>query len=219
MSTTPPSAAAAGAPRPPFPVVTATLVALNVAVFLWLVARGMPMMDPSAEQLFAAGGDLAPFTLTGDWWRLGTSMFIHAGLLHLALNMYVLAFTGWRAELEFGRTRMAAIYLGGGLLASCASIAWADLNAAGTNLFGETVYNVRVSVGASGAVMALFGAMLAGVVLPAADIAGPPRERIDTGLLKVIGLNLALGFFVQGVDQAAHVGGLAGGFVLGLLFA
>lgn len=197
-----------------FAPVTAALVALNVVLFAWEILHGVPLMNPSTWQVLDWGGNMPLLTLTGDWWRLLASMFLHIGFVHLGLNMYVLAFTGPRVEWEFGKTRMLAIYLIGGLLASCASAYWQFArSAANGQLAGP-------SAGASGAIMALFGALLAGTLLPPPGVPqAVARRGVDKGLIQVIVLNLGIGFFMQGVDQAAHVGGLIGGFAVGAIMA
>jgi membrane associated rhomboid family serine protease len=211
-------------PQPPvieppgFPIVTAVLVALNVGVWLLQVVSGVPPMNPPPATLVAWGGDLPLYTLTGDTWRLATAMFLHSGLVHVGLNMYVLAFTGPRVEYEFGRARMLGIYLAGGLLSSCASAYWGLLRSTPDNPAGL----LTVSVGASGAVMALFGSMLTLLAIPAprfAAFAALHRPHIDKSLIQVVAINLGMGFLVQGVDQAAHVGGLVGGLVVGAIMS
>lgn len=201
-----------------YPVVTTALVAINVGVWLCQVLLGVPPAHPTGGELIAWGGNLAPLTLTGDAWRLVASMFLHFGIVHLALNMYVLWFTGPRAEGEFGAWRMLLVYLAGGLLASCASTFWSSLHTITSDRFGHPSVQLIVGAGASGAVMALFGGLLAATLLHTPSRAGDPRgARIDKPLVQAIVINLAMGFFVQGVDQAAHVGGFLGGFAIGAI--
>jgi len=203
---------------PRLPFATAVLVGLNVAVWLLQVAAGVAPLHASPEALVAWGGNVPLLTLTGDAWRLVTAMFLHGGLTHLALNMFALAFTATRLEDEFGTARMLVIYVLGGLLASCATVSWNDWQAAHGHIAGL----VTVSVGASGAIMAQFGALLVAlVVVPPRFAALPPHRRpgIDTGLIQVVVINLALGFVVPHVDQAAHVGGLLAGMTTGLLMS
>jgi membrane associated rhomboid family serine protease len=201
-----------------YPVATAVLVTINVGVWLWQVLSGVPWAHPSSVQLLHWGADMPALTLTGDWWRLATSMFLHGGLLHLALNMVALAFTGPRTEDEFGAPRMLAIYLAGGLLASCASTTWFTVHHLSASAARQHAGLLSVSVGASGAVMALLGALLAAALLGLPYKGNPePARTIDKGLLQVIVVNVGLGFFVHGVDQAAHVGGLVGGFLIGII--
>jgi rhomboid protease GluP len=205
-------------PRHRLPIATGVLVALSVGVWLLQVANGVSPTNPSSLTLIAWGGDLPLYTLTGDAWRLLTAMFLHVGLVHLALNMYVLAFTAPQVEYEFGSGRMLAIYLAGGLLASCASVFWGVMRSTPTNPIGL----LTVGVGASGAVMALFGSLLAGLVLPTPRFAHLPKHLqpgINSGLIQAVVINVGMGFMIKGVDNAAHVGGLLGGVALGMIMA
>ena len=194
------------------------LIALNVGVWLLQLAAGVAPLNPPSTTLIAWGGDVPLLTLTGDTWRLLTAMFLHGGALHLGLNMLALAFTGTRVEDEFGTPRMLVIYAVGGVLAGCATIAWNEWRATPANLVGL----LTVSVGASGAIMAQFGALLVALVLVPPRFAKlPPARRpaVDMGLVKLVVLNVALGFFVPHVDQAAHLGGLVAGMAIGALMA
>jgi rhomboid protease GluP len=208
-------------PQPPrhrLPIATGILVAINVGVWLLQVANGVSPTGASSRELIAWGGNVPLYTLTGDTWRLLTAMFLHGGIVHLGLNMYVLAFTAPLVEYEFGTARMLAIYLAGGLLASCASVYWAEVRSSPANM----VALQTVSVGASGAVMALFGSLLAGLVLPTPRFAHLPKHKqpgLNKGLIQAVVINIGMGFLIKGVDNSAHVGGLLAGVVLGLLMA
>ena len=201
-----------------FPIATAVLVALNIGVWLLQVANGVSPSSPSSLTLISWGGDLPLYTLTGDTWRLFTAMFLHVGIVHLALNMYVLAFTAPQVEYEFGTARMLGIYLAGGLMASCASVFWGEMRSTPANPIGL----LTVGVGASGAVMALFGSLLAGLVLPTPRFAHLPKSQqpgINKGLIQAVAINVGMGFVIKGVDNAAHVGGLLGGLAVGIIMA
>jgi len=205
-------------PRHRLPVATGVLIAINVGIWLLQVVSGVSPGHASSPELIAWGGNLPLFTLTGDTWRLLTAMFLHGSIIHIGLNMYVLAFTAPVVEYEFGTARMLAIYLAGGLLASCASVFWAETRWTPAN----PAALLTVSVGASGAVMALFGSLLAGLVVPTPRFAHLPKHMqpgINKGLIQAVVINIGMGFMIQGVDNSAHVGGLLGGLVLGLLMA
>lgn len=200
------------------PLATGALVGINIAVWLLQVANGVSPGNPTPASLVAWGGDLPLYTLTGDTWRLFSGMFLHAGIVHLGLNMYVLAFTAPRVEYEFGTARMLAIYLAGGLLASCASVLWGVMRSTPDNPAGL----LTVGIGASGAVMALFGSLLVGLVMPPPRFAHLPKDQqpgLGRGLVQAVAINIGMGFAIQGVDNAAHVGGLLAGMVLGGLMA
>ena len=195
------------------------LLGLNIGIWLLQLATGVSPMTPGAPTLTAWGGNLPLFTLTGDTWRLATAMFLHGGVIHLGLNMLALAMTAERTADEYGSARMLVIYVAGGILASCASALWAERHA---SLALPTAL-LTVSVGASGAVMAQFGALLVAlVVTPPRFMALAPDKRpsnLDVRLVAVVAANVALGFVIPHVDQAAHIGGLLAGMAIGALMA
>lgn len=132
----------------------------------------------------------------GEWWRLLTVGFLHAGFLHIAFNMYALWLLGPNLEQIFGHKRFAALYLIALLGGSTASY-W--FNAPNTP-----------AVGASGAIFGLFGATV---------VIARRLGRDASGIYGIIGLNLILGFIIPQVDWHAHLGGLIAGaaaaFVMG----
>jgi membrane associated rhomboid family serine protease len=175
---------------------TTALLGVNLAVFvLELVLGGS--MDPGV--LVRLGAMVPVLVAQGEFWRLVTAMFLHVGILHIAFNALGLYLFGSLVESALGSARFIAIYLISGLCASAASFAF---SAPGT-----------VAAGASGAVFGLLGAWLAfnlrrrSLSLAQANI---------QGALMLIGINLALGFLLPGIDNVAHLGGLAAGVVAGL---
>jgi membrane associated rhomboid family serine protease len=128
--------------RTPHAFATPTLVGLNVVVFVVMVAAGVPPLNPDAMTLLRWGGDLAPRTVNGEWWRLATSMFIHAGALHLALNMFGLIQVALIVERLVGSACFVTVYAVTGFVASLASL---------------YVHPASVSVGASGAIFGIYG--------------------------------------------------------------
>jgi len=190
----------------PFPLVTALLVLVNVAIYLAQMAAGLPW-TATPEQQISWGGNLAALTLTGDYWRLFTNTFLHSGAVHLLLNLSLLVTAGPRAERQFGRVAMLVVYLTGGMLASLMSAWW----------LGRGPHLV-VSVGASGAIMALCGALLAaqaGTWWQGVKSIHEPGS--EAALAQVVGINVVMGLFITGVDQAAHVGGLLAGAAAAVL--
>lgn len=191
-----------------YPVVTFTLIAINVLLFVVQVVGGMDATDPSSDDLIRWGANLAAYSLDDEPWRLLTSMFLHVGLLHLALNMYMLFAFGAMAERRFGHVRMLLVYLLSGLAGSIASALWhAD------------PFNQVVAAGASGALMGLTGAYLADWLV--ASWHNDPHEDVKIGgpLVQTIVINLVIGTAIPGIDNACHVGGLVGGFLVGGAFA
>src|SRR5205807_4337580 len=96
-----------------FPITTG-LIAINVLVFLAMVLRGVSLWNPSGRQLVDWGALYGPFTLNEQWWRLLSSMFLHVGVVHLALNMWCLWSLGLLAESLLGRWTFLASYLATG---------------------------------------------------------------------------------------------------------
>jgi rhomboid protease GluP len=188
----------------PRAVVTPTLVAINVAVFVVMAVLGVSMTGGRPEEYLRFGANFAPLTAGGDWWRLITCTFVHFGIAHLAFNMWALWDAGRLTEKLYGNWWFAAIYLFAGVAGSCASMMWSQRT---------------ISVGASGAVFGVFGALLAYLTAQRGSV--PPevinRLRISTSIFVVY--SLFYGFAQAGIDNAAHVGGLAGGFLMGLIGA
>ena len=184
--------------------VTHLLVGINVAVLAWMAVRGISLVNPLAQQLLAHGANFGPSTTDGEWWRLGTSMFLHVGVIHLLVNMYALWNLGPILERFVGNVGFAILYVLAGLGGGLASIA-----------FNPDV----VSAGASGAIFGLLGGLV-GFVLPRRDSV---PARIFWGMLYsggvCIAINLVIGWTFPFIDNAAHLGGLATGFVAGLLLS
>jgi membrane associated rhomboid family serine protease len=159
---------------------------------------------------------LTTFTLTGDGWRLLSSVFLHVGLVHLLLNMYMLLLVGRLAERWFGQAGTLAIYLLGGVWASYASACWL-----GWKVVSDDHVGMVVSVGASGAIMALCGAVVVAAWLhddtpPLLAKEGGTLSGTSKVLVQTVVINVVMGFVIKGVDQAAHLGGLVAGALLGL---
>ena len=181
--------------------VTPALVVVNLAAFVAIVVRsGGTYVDPQELARWANAGLV---TTRGEWWRLLTATFLHWNLAHVALNMWALWNAGRLTERLYGSTTFLAMYLASGILGSLASIAW-----------NPTV----VSAGASGAVFGVLGALLACTLREH----GLPRVVVKAhrwSTLTFVVLNLALGAISPNTDNAAHLGGLAAGLVLGWLLA
>jgi rhomboid protease GluP len=182
--------------------VTSVLLALNVAIFVLMLAWGIDPMQPSLASLIQWGANYGPKTTQGEWWRMFTCMFLHIGVLHLLFNMIALWNVGGFMERLLGSTGFLVLYLLAGLLGSVASVAW--------NPF-------VVSAGASGAIFGLYGGLLAFLVRHRGLQEHAFLAALRTNTLAFIGYNVVYGFIVPGIDMAAHLGGLAGGFVCGFV--
>lgn len=180
---------------------TIALIAINVIVFLLEITQGIGISGTSGSSLIAEGGLFGPAVADGEWWRLISSSFLHAGIIHLGFNMYVLwVLGGQMLEPRIGTDRFLAIYF--------SSVLW---GAAGALLLSPNA----LTVGASGGVFGLFGAILVLQRQQGQSVAEIVQGPIGIFLL----LNLAITFVVPGISIGGHLGGLIGGaaaaFVLG----
>ena len=156
--------------------------------------------SPSTLSLLKWGADFGPLTLTGDWWRTVTCNFIHIGAFHLLMNMYAFMYVGLLLEELIGGRRMFVSYLLTGLCSAAFSL----------YMHGETI-----SAGASGSIFGLYGIFLAFLLFH--RIAKEQRKALLTSILIFVGYNLVYGM-KAGIDNAAHIGGLLSGFVLGIIY-
>lgn len=176
---------------------TPLLIAINLLVFVAMVATGTSVFEPSSAHLIAWGANASFQTLGGEYWRLLTACFIHIGLIHLATNMYSLYMMGGLLEAMIQPWRMLLLYLVCGLGGSVASIAY---------------HENTVSAGASGAIFGIMGLLLGLLLSPLYP--KPLRKAMLQQVFTIVGLNLLVGFSIPQIDNAAHVGGLITGFVL-----
>ena len=180
------------------PVATYGLIAINVIVALgsFLGGSGGSLASGGgSSQLLQYGAVSRPEIASGEYWRLVTAGFLHAGFLHLAFNMYVLYVLGTMLEPAIGRTRFLLIYFVALLAGS----------------FGALLLSPTApTVGASGAIFGLMGAAV--VVMRNRGI-----SPMESGLPVWIGLNLLLTFTIPGISIGGHVGGLLAGAAAALL--
>ena len=164
------------------PLVTYVLIGINVAVFLAQMAIGVNAVA-GQYGMWPVG-----IAVGGEWWRLLTAAFLHGSFLHIAFNMYVLFALGPTLERILGHYRYLTLYVLAAIGGGVASYAISDPN--------------TVSVGASGAIFGLMGAIL---------VAGR-RLRYDvTQVAVLLGINIVIGFISPGTDWRAHLGGLVTG--------
>jgi rhomboid protease GluP len=188
----------------PRPWVRNALVGLNVAVFAAMVLTGVSLISPSVPDLLRWGANQGPLTAGGEWWRLLTCTFLHIGIIHLAFNMVVLWSAGATLERLLGHVGFLVVYVLSGLAGSLASMAWnPDV----------------VSAGASGAIFGLYGALLGFLLRDRGCLPKASQTLLAKNALAFVGYNMVFGLAMRGVDMAAHLGGLAGGVVCGLVLA
>ena len=185
----------------PLTVANGILIASNIAIFLYLNLIG----DPSdAAFMYEHGAMISdPGILNGAYWRLISCTFLHFNVQHIFNNMVMLLFLGSYVEKTFGSVRYGLFYL------ICATI-----SSAVSYGYALAVGNYTVSGGASGGVFAVMGALFVIVLCQREKYR---RFRIHRFLF-MIALSLYYGFTTAGVDNAAHVGGLLAGIVLGFIF-
>jgi membrane associated rhomboid family serine protease len=176
------------------PQLTYFLMAVNVIAWVAMLASGAPMNNVGGT-VYAHGALYGPLVKDGEWWRIITAGFLHAGIIHIALNMYFLYFLGTIIEPMIGKLRFGLIYavslLGGS--------------------FGALLLTPNTpTVGASGAVFGLMGAAI--LAMRARGI-----DPMQSGLGVTLMLNLVITFLIPGISKGGHVGGLVAGGIIGYL--
>lgn len=168
-----------------YPIFTYILIAINIVFFILSIINYSYMFNTFANYY--------KNIQDGEVWRLITCTFLHADIIHISFNMMALLAIGPLVEKYYGKSRYLLIYLGSGILGS---------------LFSAVLGNY-VSVGASGAIFGLFGALLYFGYKYRATLDGFLRSSI----IPVIAANLLMGFVVPGIDVIGHIGGLIGGLL------
>ena len=190
----------------PWTSVTGLIIAANVAVFLAMGFLGAGWIEVADMMPYVRyGANNGGATTDGEWWRLLTSMFLHYGIIHLLLNLWALFQAGQLLEKLIGRALYALVYFGSGLTGSLVTLLW----------HGDKMW----SAGASGAVFGVYGALLGYMLREKHAL---PKSVYQPGLksaLTFAGYNLFYGMVHPKIDNAAHLGGLLGGLVLGWLVA
>jgi len=190
------------------PWFTLFMIALNTGVFLYtMYVNGWkfeafqlnPMIGPSLQTLFDCGAKDTSRVQDGEYWRLITACFLHAGIVHLVMNMAALLALGVPLEMDFGTSKFAMIYLISGLASTT---------------FSCLFLPDRISVGASGAIFGIFGSNWSILLQNWGDIHGRCWHLCVLIVLTVLNLGLGLLPFV---DNYAHIGGLLCGFCLGMM--
>src|SRR5436305_617050 len=177
------------------PVATYTLIALNAVVFVAQIATTGRGYGSLAGGTFTDKLQLyGPAVADGEWWRLVTGGFLHAGFFHIAINMYILWMLGSLLEPAVGIPRFLLIYFVSLLAGS----------------FGALVVTPHSpTVGASGAIFGIAGAAVVLMRNRGVDLRA-------TGLPLFIGINLVIGFAIPGISVGGHIGGLIGGALAAL---
>ena len=194
------------------------LLAVNLAVFLWMFLHGVSLRDPTAAQLIHYGANNPVLVLDGQWWRLLTATFVHIGIIHIATNMWCLWNLGLLGEPLVGPYGMVAVYFLTGIAGNLVSVGW-DVIFARTPLDLESA----VGAGASGAVFGIAGILIILLSNRKLPIPWTELKRLRTSVMRFAGINLiigastilpVLGSYVR-IDNSAHVGGFLCGLALG----
>ena len=173
--------------------VTRILIVLNGAVFVWLWLTGG---WDSSSSLIAHGAISPAYVLErGQWWRIVSGAFLHDGFLHIGVNMFSLWQLGTVVEVLIGSSRMLQVYV---------------LSMVGSGLAIVLLGPEVPTIGASGAILGLFGALISvGLRL------GPPGRKMAMSMVPILVLNLVITFAIPNIAIWAHLGGFATGFLVG----
>jgi rhomboid protease GluP len=179
------------------------LLAINIVIFIAMVASGISFITPQTDQVLHWGADYGPYTLSGQYWRLITSMFLHFGIIHIFGNMWCLWSLGRLAEKLLGSLSVVGIYLMTGIGASLLSLSWDPM---------------RVSAGASGAIFGIAGALISVLYFGKLGLQPEGVKKLLGYVVRFAFLNLVFG--LQGhIDNMAHLGGLVTGLLIGVFLA
>jgi rhomboid protease GluP len=186
--------------------ITHLIVAANALVFILMVVTGRGgFLEPNTQQMLRWGAGWGPLTTHGQPWRLFTEMFVHFGIIHIGMNMYVLWQGGRLIERLFGNFPYLVIYIFSGLVGSFLSL---------------YAHPLSLTAGASGAVFGVYGALLGYLAVQRVTIPPPILNSLFRSAGLFVVYNLAFGFALRNVvDMYAHGGGLVGGAVLGALLS
>jgi rhomboid protease GluP len=185
--------------------ITKLLIVINALVFIAMLMDGAGFWhSPNSVQL-SWGANFGPATQDGEWWRLGSAMFLHFGVLHLVLNLWSLWDAGQLVERMYGHLRFAIIYFLSGLSGNLLSLVIQG--------------NIAVSGGASGAIFGIYGALITFLWRERSAIAPHEFRWLFWGAMVFAAISLAFGFMVPGIDNSAHIGGFVTGILLSIVFA
>lgn len=174
--------------------ITTILIITNVIMYIFTAFLSGNPFDANVYVLIKLGAKENSLISQGEYYRFITAMFLHGGLVHLGFNMYALRALGPTVEKVFGKVRYIAIYFLGGII----------------SVISSYIFSQEISIGASGAIFALLGAILV--------LAIKSKDRVGNGMVKnilsVIAMNIFIGFSLSNIDNYAHLGGLIGGILI-----
>ncbi|MEG0826372.1 MAG: rhomboid family intramembrane serine protease [Bacilli bacterium] len=176
------------------PFITYGIIALNILIFIAMYVFGNGSQD--VVTLIKFGANYRGTIINGEFYRLITCAFLHIGIIHIVFNLYSLYIIGPQLESYFGKIKYIVIYLFSAITASLMSI----------------IFTESISAGASGALFGLLGALLYFGYHYRVYLGGVLKSQI----IPLIAINLLFGFTMSGIDNAAHIGGLIGGFLIAM---
>lgn len=177
------------------PIVTYIIIAICIILFILMELSGG---STNSQTLLKYGANLDVLVKNGEYYRLFTCIFLHIGIMHLLCNMYSLYIIGREVENLFGKIKYIIIFILSGIFGSIMSLAF--------------THNT-ISAGASGAIFGLLGALLYFGMHYRTYLG----EAIKRSIIPIIVVNLIIGFFAEGIDLAAHIGGLVGGVLVAMM--
>ncbi len=177
------------------PIVTYIIMAICIILFILMELSGG---STNSQTLLKYGANLDVLVKNGEYYRLFTCIFLHIGIMHLLCNMYSLYIIGREVENLFGKIKYIIIFILSGIFGSIMSLAF--------------THNT-ISAGASGAIFGLLGALLYFGMHYRTYLG----ETIKRSIIPIIVINLIIGFFAEGIDLAAHIGGLVGGVLVAMM--
>jgi len=183
---------------------TYTLIGINVVLYLISALYSGTLDDLPLDKLLDLGamnGLLVVFQ--GEWYRIVTAMFLHGGLMHIAMNMFSLYIVGRGVELYFNKSSYLILYMMSGLFGAMVSL---------------YMHPNSVGVGASGAIFGLFGAIV-GFFFYHKDRLGSQSKEVLKEFIVILVLNLVLGLSISSIDLSAHIGGLLVGILGGYIIS
>lgn len=175
-----------------YPIVS-TLIGINVIIYLLITVLGI------SNYVFNIGASINFYIAEGEWWRIITSMFLHAGFFHVLFNMFSLFLFGPELEKIAGKLRFLTIYFLAGIFGNVATFVFED--------------GYYASVGASGAIFGIFGGFAALVYYTRKTM--PQLKQI---MMPIIIISVIFTFLTPNVNVWSHLGGLLTGFLLGLTY-
>ncbi|MDN5835910.1 MAG: rhomboid family intramembrane serine protease [Nitrosospira sp.] len=191
--------------RTPRVPVTKLLVGVNLLVFAAMLAGGAGLWHSDNTVQLAWGANFGPATQDGEWWRLGSAMFLHFGAIHLTLNLWALWDGGQLVERMYGHARFVVIYFASGLTGNLLSLV--------------AHKGLAVSGGASGAIFGMYGALLIFLWRERRNLDSREFRWFFWGAAGFATATLIFGFLITGIDNAAHIGGFLAGMLGGILFS